>query len=130
MKRSKHFADKDASAPKTSKASIASAANKRKSPAQPAATKSTKASPAKRAAQKSSSKSKRAIVLDSDAEDEDGDFQASLATAYRLWHLISSQVQEQYEKPKRAMLRSMTMYCSPYLLSAVATHRQHMPFAC
>ena len=79
VKRSRHFADKDASAAKQAKESSASAASKRKSPAKPAAAKSTKASPAKKVAQKPASKSKKAIVLDSDDEDDDGDFQASYA---------------------------------------------------
>lgn len=80
VKRSKHFADKDVSASRPAKESSASTGSKRKSPAKAAPTKSTKASPAKKAAQKPASKSKKAIVLDSD--DDDGDFQASHACVW------------------------------------------------
>ena len=80
VKRSKHFADKDVSAPKPARESAASNASKRKSPAKPAAAKAAKDSPAKKKvgkAEKSASKGRKTVVIDSD--DDDDDFQARRA---------------------------------------------------
>lgn len=85
VKRSKHFADKDVSAPKPARESAASNASKRKSPAKPAAAKAAKDSPAKKKvgkAEKSASKGRKAVVIDSD--DDDDDFQMSDAAATKL----------------------------------------------
>lgn len=79
VKRSKHFADKDASAPKAARVTSATTASKRTSPAKPASTSSAKASPVKKPAQKTARKVKKTIVLDSDSDDGDDDFQASHA---------------------------------------------------
>ncbi len=91
LKRSKHFADKDASAPKAARESAASTGTKRKSPAKPAAAKAaiekaaaakaaapkaTKASPAEQKSAKPAGKGRKAIVLDDDSDD---DFQVCLA---------------------------------------------------
>jgi septal ring-binding cell division protein DamX len=91
VKRSKHFADKDASAPKAARESAASTGTKRKSPAKPAAAKAaiekaaaakaaapkaTKASPAEKKSAKPAGKGRKAIVLDDDSDD---DFQVCLA---------------------------------------------------
>ena len=75
VKRSKHFATKDASAPKAAKVTSASAVSKPKSP-KPAAISNAKTS-AKKAVQRPASKAKKTIVLDSDSDDGDDDFQAS-----------------------------------------------------
>jgi len=90
LKRSKHFADKDASAPKAARESAASTGTKRKSPAKPAAAKAaiekaaaakaaapkaTKASPAEKKSAKPAGKGRKAIVLDDDSDD---DFQVCL----------------------------------------------------
>ena len=76
-KRSKHFANKDVSAPKPARESAASTVSKRKSPAKPATAKAAKASPAKKKPEKSASKGRKAIIIDSDDEDnnDDDDFQ-------------------------------------------------------
>lgn len=79
MKRSKHFAAKDAVAPKAAKVASASTVSKRKSPAKPASTSGATTLPARKTAQKPASKAKKAIVLDSDSDDGDDDFQASHA---------------------------------------------------
>ena len=89
MKRSKHFVDKDASAPKAARESAASTGSKRKSPVKPAAAvveqratatasdaKANKASPAGKKSAKAAGKGRKAVVLDDDSDD---DFQVQLA---------------------------------------------------
>ncbi|DBA70377.1 hypothetical protein WJX79_010688 [Trebouxia sp. C0005] len=85
VKRSKHLADKDASAPKAARESAASTGTKRKSPAKPAAAKAavekaaaakaatpkaTKASSAEKKSAKPAGKGRKAIVLDDDSDDD------------------------------------------------------------
>ncbi|KAL3132947.1 hypothetical protein ABBQ38_006860 [Trebouxia sp. C0009 RCD-2024] len=81
VKRSKHFAAKDAVAPKAAKVASASTVSKRKSPAKPASTSGATTLPARKTAQKPASKAKKAIVLDSDSDDGDDDFQMPDAAA-------------------------------------------------
>ncbi|DBA97121.1 TPA: hypothetical protein ACH3X1_014891 [Trebouxia sp. C0004] len=93
VKRIKHFADKDASAPKAARESAASTGTKRKSPAKPAAAKAavdkaaagkaaapkvTKASPAEKKSAKPAGKGRKAVVLDDDSDD---DFQMGVVAA-------------------------------------------------
>ena len=78
VKRSKHFADRNVSAPKSARESATSNASKRKSPAKPAAVKPAKHSPGKKKvskAEKSASKSRKAVIIESD-DDDDDNFQA------------------------------------------------------
>ena len=87
VKRSKHFADKNASAPKAARESAASTGSKRKSPGKPAAAvpvaekratarASNKASPAGKKSAKPAGKGRKAVVIDDDSDD---DFQVQLA---------------------------------------------------
>lgn len=91
VKRSKHFVDKDASAPKAARESAASTGSKRKSPGKPAAAvpvvqqratatasdaKANKGSPAGKKSAKAAGKGRKAVVIDDDSDD---DFQVQLA---------------------------------------------------